>query len=189
MNKIAEKNFLGKWYVIVPMVIFLIFAIFFSFNFNVAKMSDFLQKNENTGYFVCVIVYILLGVTLIPSEPVTLIILAWKGPLIAVLLAVIGNTLAAFAELLIGGSIGDISNFEQKKEKLPFHLGKLPMNSPIFLFLARMLPGFGTKFVSLASGVFHVPLFTYLWTTLAANFVGAIFVVFGGYGLINLIKK
>jgi uncharacterized membrane protein YdjX (TVP38/TMEM64 family) len=52
-----------------------------------------------------------------------------------------------------------------------------------------MLPGFGTKFVSLASGVFHVPLFTYLWTTLAANFVGAIFVVFGGYGLINLIKK
>ncbi|NLI08109.1 MAG: TVP38/TMEM64 family protein [Thermotogaceae bacterium] len=189
MNKIAEKNFLGKWYVIVPMVIFLIFAIFFSFNFNVAKMSDFLQKNENTGYFVCVIVYILLGVTLIPSEPVTLIILAWKGPLIAVLLAVIGNTLAAFAELLIGGSIGDISNFEQKKEKLPFHLGKLPINSPIFLFLARMLPGFGTKFVSLASGVFHVPLFTYLWTTLAANFVGAIFVVFGGYGLINLIKK
>jgi uncharacterized membrane protein YdjX (TVP38/TMEM64 family) len=189
LNKIAEKNFLGKWYVIVPMVIFLIFAIFFSFNFNVAKMSDFLQKNENTGYFVCVIVYILLGVTLIPSEPVTLIILAWKGPLIAVLLAVIGNTLAAFAELLIGGSIGDISNFEQKKEKLPFHLGKLPINSPIFLFLARMLPGFGTKFVSLASGVFHVPLFTYLWTTLAANFVGAIFVVFGGYGLINLIKK
>ena len=174
---------------IVPMVIFLIFAIFFSFNFNVAKMSDFLQKNENIGYFVCVIVYILLGVTLIPSEPVTLIVLAWKGPIIAVLLAVIGNTLAAFAELLIGGSIGDISNFEQKKEKLPFHLGKLPINSPIFLFLARMLPGFGAKFVSLASGVFHVPLFTYLWTTLAANFVGAIFVVFGGYGLISLIKK
>ena len=174
---------------IVPMVIFLIFAIFFSFNFDIAKLSDFLQKNENIGYFVCVIVYILLGVTVIPSEPVTLIILTWKGPLIAVLLAVIGNTLAAFAELLIGGSIGDISNFEQKKEKLPFHLGKLPMNSPIFLFLARMLPGFGTKFVSLASGVFHVPLFTYLWTTLAANFVGAIFVVFGGYGLINLIKK
>lgn len=180
---------MGKWYVIVPMILFLIFAIFFSFNFDIAKLSDFLQKNENIGYFVCVIVYILLGVTVIPSEPVTLIILTWKGPLIAVLLAVIGNTLAAFAELLIGGSIGDISNFEQKKEKLPFHLGKLPMNSPIFLFLARMLPGFGTKFVSLASGVFHVPLFTYLWTTLAANFVGAIFVVFGGYGLINLIKK
>ena len=171
------------------MILFLIFAIFFSFNFDIAKLSDFLQKNENIGYFVCVIVYILLGVTVIPSEPVTLIILTWKGPLIAVLLAVIGNTLAAFAELLIGGSIGDISNFEQKKEKLPFHLGKLPMNSPIFLFLARMLPGFGTKFVSLASGVFHVLLFTYLWTTLAANFVGAIFVVFGGYGLINLIKK
>jgi uncharacterized membrane protein YdjX (TVP38/TMEM64 family) len=106
-----------------------------------------------------------------------------------VLLAVIGNTLAAFAELLIGGSIGDISNFEQKKEKLPFHLEKLPINSPIFLLLARMLPGFGPKFVSLASGIFHVPLFTYLWTTLAANIVGAIFVVFGGYGLISLIKK
>ena len=174
---------------IVPMVIFLIFAIVFAFHFDTEKMSEFLQKNENTGFLVCVIAYILLGVTLIPSEPITLMVLAWKGPLIAVLLAVIGNTLAAFAELLIGGRIGDISNFEQKKEKLPFHLGKLPINSPIFLLLARMLPGFGPKFVSLASGIFHVPLFTYLWTTLAANIVGAIFVVFGGYGLISLIKK
>ena len=161
----------------------------FCFSLRYRKNERILQKNENTGFLVCVIAYILLGVTLIPSEPITLMVLAWKGPLIAVLLAVIGNTLAAFAELLIGGRIGDISNFEQKKEKLPFHLEKLPINSPIFLLLARMLPGFGTKFVSLASGVFHVPLFTYLWTTLAANFVGAIFVVFGGYGLINLIKK
>jgi uncharacterized membrane protein YdjX (TVP38/TMEM64 family) len=173
---------------IVPMVLFLIFAIVFAFHFDIAKMSDFLQKNEQTGLLICVIVYIFLGVTLIPSEPVTLMILAWKGPYIAVFLAVIGNTLAAFAELLIGGSIGDISNFEQKKEKLPFHLGKLPINSPIFLLLARMLPGFGPKFVSLASGVFHVPFFTYLWTTLAANIVGAVFVVFGGYGLINLLN-
>jgi len=62
------------------------------------------------------------------------------------------------------------------------------MNSPVFLLLARMLPGFGPKFVSVASGVFHVPIFTYLWTTLTANIIGAVLVVFGGYGLINLIK-
>lgn len=170
------------------MGLFFIFAIVFAFHFDVANMSKFLQKYENAGYLICLVVYILLGVTLIPSEPATLMILAWKGPFIAVLLAVIGNTLAAFAELLIGGSIGDFSNFEQKKDKLPFHLGRLPINSPIFLLLGRMLPGFGPKFISLASGVYCVPLFTYLWTTLAANLIGAVFVVFGGYGLISLLK-
>jgi len=47
------------------------------------------------------------------------------------------------------------------------------MNSPLFLLLARMLPGFGSKFVSVAGGAFKVPFITYLWTTVAANLVGA----------------
>jgi uncharacterized membrane protein YdjX (TVP38/TMEM64 family) len=188
MEKSAEKTSSKKWYTLVPMAIFIIVAIIFAINFDITKMNDFLQMNEGTGIFICLAVYLLLGVTLIPSEPVTLMVLAWKGPYIALLLAVIGNTLAAIVEMLIAGKIGDLSDFEKKKENLPFHLGKLPMNSPVFLLLARMLPGFGPKFVSVASGVFHVPIFTYLWTTLTANIIGAVLVVFGGYGLINLIK-
>ncbi len=181
------KNFLNKWTTILPLV-FLIFSIVFALHFDITKISEFLQKYESAGLLICLVVYLFLGVTLIPSEPVTLMVLAWIGPLIAVLLAVIGNTLAAFAELLIGGSIGEISNFEQKKDKLPFHLGKLPIDSPLFLLVGRMLPGFGPKFISLASGVYSVPLFTYLWTTLVANLIGAVFVVLGGYGLISLLK-
>jgi uncharacterized membrane protein YdjX (TVP38/TMEM64 family) len=131
----------------------------------------------------------LLGVTPIPTEPITLLVLAWKGPLIAIILATVGNTAASYVEFCIGGTIGDLADFEKKKEKLPFHLSKLPINSPVFLLCARMLPGYGGKFVSIASGVYRVPMFTYFWTTFVANLIGAIVIVFGGYGLITLIFK
>jgi len=72
--------------------------------------------NEGTGIFICLAVYLLLGVTLIPSEPVTLMVLTWKGPYIALLLAVIGNTLAAIVEMLIAGKIGDLSDFEKRRK-------------------------------------------------------------------------
>jgi uncharacterized membrane protein YdjX (TVP38/TMEM64 family) len=79
-----------------------------------------------------------------------------------------------------------MTDFEKKKAKLPFSLGRLPVDSPVFLLLARMLPGFGTKFVSLAGGLYQVPMITYLWTTTVSNLIGAVFFVLGGYGLIKL---
>jgi uncharacterized membrane protein YdjX (TVP38/TMEM64 family) len=83
----------------------------------------------------------------------------------------------------IGGSINVLTDLEKKKEKLPFHLGRLPYNSPKFLLFARMLPGFGAKFTGIASGMFKVPLITYLWTTLAVNLLGSALLAFGGFGL------
>jgi len=107
---------------------------------------------------------------------------------VAILLATVGNTLAAIIEFYIGGGIGDLTDFEQKKGKLPFNLGKLPINSPVFLLLARMLPGFGPKFVSVVSGVYQVQMGTYLWTTVVANLLGAAMIVLGGTGLFALIR-
>ncbi|MEN6436747.1 MAG: hypothetical protein ABFD58_13125 [Anaerolineaceae bacterium] len=51
-----------------------------------------------------------------------------------------------------------------------------------------MLPGFGPKFVSVVSGVYQVPMGTYLWTTVVANLLGAATIVLGGTGLLALIR-
>lgn len=164
----------------------IIVAIVLAFTFNISVFKEFLVKYEKYSLSLCLLAYMILGVTPIPTEPITLFIIAWKGPVDAILMATIGNTLAAVIEFYIGGSIGNIADFEKKKEKLPFHLGKLPLNSPLFLFLGRMIPGFGPKFVSLASGIYQVPLFTYLWTTLSANLIGAAVFCLGGWGILRI---
>ncbi|MCE5207446.1 MAG: VTT domain-containing protein [Chloroflexi bacterium] len=175
-----------KWTRIIPVILFVLAATIFALVFDIDALKKFLQENEKLGLIICLAAYILLSVTIIPSEPITFLVLAWKGPLPAILLAALGNTVAALVEFVIGGNIGDLADFEAKKEKLPFHLGRLPFNSPVFLLLARMLPGFGPKFVSIAGGVYKVPFITYLWTTAVANLIGAAVVVLGGTGLIKL---
>lgn len=171
---------------VLPALLLLLAAVIFALNFDLPALKTFLEQHERAGLVIGFLVYGLLGVTPIPTEPVTLLILAWKGPLAATVLATLGNTTAAFIEFYIGGNIGDLADFEKKKEKLPFHLGRLPVGSPLFLLVARTLPGIGPKFVSLAAGVYRVPWPTYLWTTVVSNLLGAGIVVLGAYGLMTL---
>ncbi len=169
-----------------PLAVFIVGAFIFAKHFNAASFQAFLERYERFGSVLCLFAYVLLGVTPIPSEPVALLVIAWKGPVVAVILAVTGNTLSAIVEYYIGHSVGDLAEFEKRKAKLPLHLDRLPMTSPAFLILARMLPGYGSKFTSIAAGVYRVPMSTYLWTAVVANLLGAVVLVSGGYGLIKL---
>jgi uncharacterized membrane protein YdjX (TVP38/TMEM64 family) len=172
-----------------PLLLFFAAAILFAFNFKLTAFQAFLDEHETLGIFACLAAYILLGVTPIPAEPITLLIVAWKGPLPAIIVAAVGNTAAAMAEYYLGGSIRDVTDFESRKASLPFHLNELPVNSPAFLIFGRMIPGFGTKFVSIAGGVYQVPMPTYLWTALVSNLIGAAFVGLGGYGIIEVVRN
>ena len=185
--KALLQNSQDKIIRIVPIILVGIIAIIFAFTFDIDDLRAFLDEYQTPGLIICLLVYVLLGLTIVPSEPVTLLVLAWKGPLIAIILAMLGNTLAALAEFFIGGNIGDIANFEQQKEKLPFNLGKLPISSPVFLLLARTLPALGPRFVNIAAGIYLVPIRTFLWTALVSNLVGAGIVVAAGLGLFKLI--
>lgn len=151
------------------------------------QLLEVIRRYSKLTVPISLLVYALLGATPVPSEPLTLFIVGLYGPWLAILLSTLGNTLAALIEFFIGGYINDLSDFEKRKAKLPFHLGDLPINSPIFLLLGRMLPGFGPKFVSIVSGVYRVPIWTYLWTALVSNTMGAIVVAFGGYGIFKLL--
>ena len=137
---------------------------------------------------VAIILYPLLAPTPITTDPITVIIGVIYGPFAGVLISWIGNTLAATTEYYIGTRIHKATNFEESKNKLPFGLGKLPVNSYGFLIFGRMIPGYGGKIISILAGVYKVPLKRYIWTTALSNLLGAITLSFGGFALVKLIK-
>lgn len=188
-NDQTWKNFWEKLSKYIPLALFIVVAFIFARYFNTTAFKGFLDQHEKLGLIACLGAYVLLGVTVIPSDPITLLVITWKGPFVAILLAAVGNTLSSFVEFYIGRSIGDLADFEKQKEKLPFHLGRLPVNSPVFLIFARMLTSYGSKFVSISAGVYQIPLSTYLWTSLVTNLMGAVVSVLGGYGLLKLFKS
>lgn len=188
MSKGVTRQNWKKWIKYLPFVLIVLLAVYFAVIFDLDEFKAFIARHERFSLAICLVTYVFLGLTLIPSEPVTILVLAWKGPFVAILLAMVGNTLAAMVEFYIGGGIGDITDFEKKKAKLPFHLDRIPINSPLFMLLGRMIPGFGPKFVSIMGGVYKVPMLTYLWTALLANLLGAGVIVAGGVGILAILK-
>jgi len=150
-------------------------------------IEGYISSSGLWGLMVCILLYGLLGLTIIPSEPLTILTGAIFGPLAATIVAGLGNTLAAVIEYFLGGKIDKMTNFHEMKEKLPFGLGKLPLTSPTFQVLARMIPGYGPKVVSVLSGAYRVPMWTYIWTAAVPSFLGAAIFAYGGYSLLKLL--
>ncbi len=162
-------------------------AVFF-----VSKDMEAIQKyiveHETLGLVVAIAVYAVLGASLVPSEPLTVLIGALFGPLIATFIATFGNMLAALVEYYIGRRVGFATDFEKNRQNLPFGLNRFPVESPVFLILGRMVPGVGPKLVSFLGGVYQVPLFRYLWTAAIPTAIGAAIFAFGGFGIFHLFK-
>ena len=183
MNLSSYRKYLKPMFVILLVILVVLYA----FRQDASGLIKIIEKHKNLSILISLIVYTLLGATPIPSEPLTVFSITLYGPLWTVLIATVGNTLAALLEFFVGGNIGDLADFEKRKAKLPFRLGEIPIQSPIFLLLARMLPGLGPKFVSVASGIYRVPLFTYIWTAIVSHLIGAAILVSGGYSLLKLL--
>jgi len=168
------------------------FAISIILIYLVAKnINDFELVLKKTGIFapiVAVLIYGILSVTPIPTDPLTLACGALFGPVWGIFISWMGNNFAALIEYVIGRGAGDVTSFESKKNKLPFGLGNLPADSPVFLILGRFVPGFGSKIVSVLAGVYKVSVWRYLWTAAVANIVGSVLYVLGGFGLFTIIK-
>lgn len=167
--------------IIFSVLIMVLAAVVFTTDMN--NIKAFIGRAGAWGVLISILIYALLGLTLIPSEPLTLFIGALFGPWLAMLIAGTGNTLSAFVEYYLGTHIGTATNFVEQKKKLPFGLGKLKVESPMFLIGARMIPGYGPKVVSMMAGIYHVPVLRYLWTTAIPIFTGAALFAFGGRGI------
>jgi uncharacterized membrane protein YdjX (TVP38/TMEM64 family) len=149
-------------------------------------VEAFIRQVGVWGPLVSVVLYAILGVSPIPSEALSMINGAVFGPLLGTLVGFVGNMIAALIEYWIGASLGNVADFEERKEHLPFGLGRLPVNSIWFLLFARMVPGYGGKLVSVIGGVYRVPLWRYIWTAAIPTFVGTALFVMGGFGLMNV---
>lgn len=172
--------------IVVVLTVILIFVFLLSSELNVVR--DFIQHSGWLGLIVSVLLYALLGASPIPSEPLTVLIATSLGPLTSTLVTGIGNLLSAMIEYYLGHQISNASDFDKQREKLPFGLGKLPVNSPLFLVGARMIPGYGPKFVSVIGGMYRVSLWRYIWTTAIATFAGAALFAYGGFGILKLVQ-
>ncbi len=155
---------------------------------DMADIADFIQRSGWIGVGVAIGIYGIMGATLIPTEPLTVFLTTLIGPFKATIIAGLGNLLAATVEYVIGTHIGDATSFEKRKEKLPFGLGKFPADSPIFLIFARMIPGYGSPFISLISGIYRVPWVRYIWATGISTLIGAAFYAYGGFGILHIGK-
>jgi uncharacterized membrane protein YdjX (TVP38/TMEM64 family) len=185
MDTIAEKaknHNLRNLIIIVVVIIVLVIVI----SNEMEGVRNFIASSGWIGMLVSLGLYALLGASPIPSEPLTVLLSTVFGPLVATLLAGTGNLLAALMEYYIGERLGNVASFEQRREKLPFGIGRFPVNSAIFMIAARMLPGYGPKFVSLICGMYRVPLWRYIWTAAIPTFLGAAIFAYGGFGLLHL---
>lgn len=167
-------------------LVVLILAIIFAIKFDLQTIKDFIKTHTSQAILISIVAYILFGLTFIPTFPLTIMIAVTIGPLQAALIAGFGNTVAAFWGYLFGKSVGDIMAFEEKKSKLPFGLGKLPIKSPLFMLAARSVPA-GSRAYSMVCGAYEVPIPTYLWTTSLMFFLNSAFLSYGGAKLLNLL--
>lgn len=159
-------------------------AIFISFNYSMADIQAYIEQFPSRTILISLGIYISFGLTFLPSIPLTLFIAVLIGPIQAIVVATVGNTIAALLEYQVGKTIGDVFNFERLKAKLPFGLGKLPIKSPFFLLAARTIPA-GTRGFSVVCGAYHVPLLSYTWTTFTMYLISSIVLVYGSFEILR----
>ena len=159
------------------------------FLIKVHNVSAILLRSGPWAPLVAVILYVALAATPISTDPITIVMGTVYGPLLGSAIAWVGNILAGLVEYFFGSRIEKVTSFNKNKNNLPFGLGKLPVNSPSFLILGRLIPIYGGKIISILAGMNRVPIKLYLWTTAVTTFLGSIILALGGFHLINLLAR
>jgi uncharacterized membrane protein YdjX (TVP38/TMEM64 family) len=175
----------NPWWVLL-FTLAMILALMMFVSQDMDRIREFIGSSGWVGILVAVLVYAVLGASPIPSEPLTVLLSTVFGPFIATIASGVGNLLAALIEYYIGERISHAASFAERRARLPFGLGKVPVESPIFLMAARMIPGYGPKFVSVMGGIYRVPIVRYTWTAAIPTFAGSAIFAYGGLGLLHL---
>jgi uncharacterized membrane protein YdjX (TVP38/TMEM64 family) len=150
------------------------------------QVEDFIRRLGAFGPIISVLLYIVLGISPVPADSLTLINGAVFGPYWGAGIAWLGTTLAALAEYYLGMRIANVADFEQRKQELPWGLDELPVESVWFLIGARMITGALSKIVSYMSGLYRVPIGRYLWTSALSMLFGAVVYALSGAGLLSI---
>jgi len=131
----------------------------------------------------------LLGPTPVATEPIIILLSVSYSPLWGLVIGAVGNTLAMLIEYSVAYKLAEIFNYQKEKKKLPKFLRKIPANNIYFLIIGRMVPGYGSKIISLIAGAEKVNLKLYFWTSLVSGIFGAFVISYGGFGIDVLIRN
>ena len=154
---------------------------------NMAALENFVTRIGVLGPLISITLQTAFGASPIPTEALTMLNGAMFGPIKGALYSWIGYMLASVIEYYMGKRIRRASDFDGRQIKLPFGLGRFPVDSPWVLILARIVPGYGPKVVGIVGGMYHVPLWRFIWTAAIATAVGALAFAYGGHSLRSLL--
>ena len=155
------------------------------------KSDEIKSMLENGGIWtpvLGVIMLALLGPTPVATEPIIILLAVSYSPFWGMVIGAIGNTLAMLIEYSVAYKLAEIFDYQKEKKKLPKFLRKIPANNIYFLIIGRMVPGYGSKIISLIAGAEKVDMKLYFWTSLISGIFGAFVISYGGFGIDFLIK-
>jgi uncharacterized membrane protein YdjX (TVP38/TMEM64 family) len=155
---------------------------------NMRDAEVIIAKAGAAGPAVALFLYALFAPTPVSTDSLTIICGAMYGPVYGTAISWMGNNIAALVEYYIGTRISQNTDFEREKNKLPFGLSKLPINSIPVLTLGRMIPFYGSKVISIMAGMYKVPCKRYIWTSALINLSGAIMLSYGGFRALDYLK-
>lgn len=186
MTQIKEGRSKKKIWQIIS-IIFIVILLYFGFREN-RQISQILIDAGPFTPIVAVIILILLAPTPITADPIVILLGGIYNPFIALIIGTIGNTFAMFIEYFFGAKLAEIFEYDKEKKKLPKFIQKFPADSWVFLIFGRMIPGYGSKIISLIAGAEKVNIRTYIWTSIVSGIFGAAILAFSGAEVLKLLN-
>jgi len=169
--------------------ILFIIAVFALLILKRSEITNLIHQSGELAPYISTILLAVLGPTPIATDPILILISISYGPLVGVIVGTIGNTLAMFFEYFVGYRLYKEYKPKLPKNKITRWFYSLPIESPWFLLLGRMIPGYGTKVISLIAGSYKINLKLYLWTSFLSALFGAIITSYGGFSIVEYFVK
>jgi len=147
------------------------------------KVTEIVISSGIWAPVISFILFLIFSITPITTEPIIGILALTYSPYVAFVIGTLGNFFAMLIEYYFGKKLAHIFDYDVHKKKLPKIIQKLKVDSPLFLIFGRMIPGYGSKVISLIAGAEKVNMKTYLWTSVLSAIFGAAVISFSLYTL------
>ncbi|NBO35993.1 hypothetical protein EBU91_00375 [bacterium] len=189
VTKAVNKNKLSLSKIFWRVFSICLFAAMFYLLINESsRMKALLENGGVWTPILGILLLALLGPTPVATEPIIILISVSYSPFWGMVIGAIGNTFAMFIEYAVAYKLAEIFDYKKEKKRLPKFLQKIPANNIYFLIIGRMVPGYGSKIISLIAGAEKVDLKLYFWTSFISGIFGAFVISYGGFGLDFLLK-
>lgn len=166
-------------------ILYLVVVIIVLAVYDVAQLQALLDQHQKLAFIISLLAVLISAIAFVPTTPITIFVALFLGPVQAALITGLGTTFSSLIQYQLGKQVGDVLNFADRRSRLPFKLGRLPVASPLFLLIVRFLPT-GPVGLNFVCGAYHISLFLFLWTALVTNLIASAILAYGTVGFTRL---